>query len=58
MQEQAQKLGLGKELIKIMESRAGGKAGKLSDLISKVEATRVLDRVAVKIKERGSKVKA
>lgn len=53
MQGQAQRLGLGKELIKIMEGKAGGKAGKLSDLISKVEATRALDHNAQKIKERG-----
>jgi superfamily II DNA or RNA helicase len=55
MQAEAQRLGLGKELIKIMEQRAGGKAGKLSDLINRVKASKVLDRVAVKIKERGSK---
>jgi hypothetical protein len=55
LQGLAQSLGLGKELIKIMEGRAGGKAGKLSDLCAKVQASKVLDRVADKIKERGSK---
>ena len=49
------RLGLQQEAQKIMSSKAGGKAGKLSDLVSRVEATRVLDRVAVKIKERGSR---
>lgn len=55
LQEHAQRLGLGKEMIRIMEGRAGGKAGKLSDLVSRVEASNVLDRVVVKIKERGSR---
>lgn len=54
MQEYAQRLGLGKELIGIMESRAGGKAGKLSDLISKVQATRALEPMVEKIKEATS----
>jgi superfamily II DNA or RNA helicase len=52
MQEYAQRLGLGKELIGIMESKAGGKAGKLSDLIGRVEATRALEPMVAKIKER------
>jgi superfamily II DNA or RNA helicase len=52
LQGLAQSLGLGKELIKIMEGRAGGKAGRLSDLISKAQASKVLDRVADKIKAR------
>lgn len=51
---EAQRLGLGKELIQIMEGRASGKAGKLSDLIDKVKATKALDHNAVKIKERGN----
>lgn len=54
LQEHAARLGLGLELAMIMSQRAGGKAGKLSDLVAKVEASRVLDRVAEKIKERGS----
>ena len=52
MQAHAQRLGLGKELIHIMEGRAAGKAGKLSDLISKVEASKVLDPNVQKIRER------
>lgn len=53
MQALAQRLGLGKELITIMNSRASGKAGKLSDLIDKVQASKVLDVSAEKIKSRG-----
>lgn len=52
--DHAVRLGLGMEMAKILAQRAGGKAGKLSDLVSRVEASRVLDRVAEKIKERGS----
>jgi superfamily II DNA or RNA helicase len=52
MQAYAQRLGLGGELIRIMEARAGGKAGRLSDLISMVEATRALDPMVTKIKEK------
>jgi superfamily II DNA or RNA helicase len=55
LQGLAQSLGLGKELIKIMEGRAAGKAGKVSDLCARVQASKVLDRVADKIKERGSR---
>lgn len=50
MQAMAQRLGLGKELICIMESRAGSKAGRLSDLISKIQATRALEPMVEKIK--------
>ena len=50
MIEHAQRLGI--DTLPIMESRAGGKAGKLSDLIDRVQATRVLDPVAAKIKAR------
>ena len=51
-QQEAQRLGLGRELIQIMESRASGKAGKLSDLIDKVTASRVLDPIVARIKAR------
>jgi superfamily II DNA or RNA helicase len=44
-----------KEIGRILTQRAAGKAGKLSDLITRVQASKVLDRVASKIKERGSK---
>jgi superfamily II DNA or RNA helicase len=40
---------------RILSSKAGGKAGKLSDLVSRVKATKALDHNVVKIKERGSK---
>lgn len=52
MQAYAQRLGLGGELVRIMEARVGGKAGKLSDLISMVEATRALDPMVIKIKKK------
>lgn len=51
MQMRAQQLGLGKELLAIMESRAGGKAGKVSDLISVTLATRALEPMVEKIQE-------
>ena len=41
-----------REIGRILTSRAGGKAGKLSDLIDKVVASRTLDPIAVKIRER------
>jgi superfamily II DNA or RNA helicase len=53
---QARRVGVPeKEIGRILTQRAGGKAGKLSDLVSRVQASKVLDRVAEKIKERGSK---
>lgn len=52
MQQYALTLGLERELVAIMASRAGGKAGKLSDLIGRVEATRALEPMVAKIKER------
>lgn len=52
MIEFAQRLGLGKDVVRIMEARAGGKAGKLSDMIDRVVASRTLDPIAVKIRER------
>lgn len=50
MIEYARRLGI--NVIPILENRKGGKAGRLSDLIDKVVASRVIDPVAVKIKER------
>lgn len=50
MKALAQRLGI--NVVPIMENRKGGKAGRLSDLIDKVVASRVIDPVAVKIKER------
>jgi hypothetical protein len=42
----------GKEIDRILTQRAAGKAGKLSDLIDKVMASRVLDPIVTKIRER------
>jgi hypothetical protein len=39
-------------MTRILNSKSAGKAGKLSDLIDKVLASRVIDPVVVKIKER------
>lgn len=49
---EARRVGLEQEALKILASKASGKAGKLSDLISKVRASRALDRNVEKIKER------
>jgi hypothetical protein len=39
---------------KILTGKAGGKSGKLSDLINRVEATRALDHLTEKIRGRGN----
>ena len=52
---QARRVLMPQEIERVMASKAGGKAGNLSDLIDKVTASRVLDPVVVKIKERGSR---
>lgn len=52
MQAQARRLGLGAELEKILATKAAGKAGKLSDLMDKVQATKVIDPVVTKIRAR------
>lgn len=52
--EYAERLGLGKEVQVIMAARAGGKAGKVSDLISERLATLALEPMVEKIKERTS----
>jgi hypothetical protein len=44
-----------RDIERILGSKAGGKAGKLSDHISRVKATKALDHNATKIKDRGSK---
>ena len=41
-----------KDVIRVVQSKQGGKAGRLSDLIDKVVASRTLDPIAVKIRER------
>jgi superfamily II DNA or RNA helicase len=44
-----------RDIERVLASKASGKAGKLSDLVSRVKASKALDHNAVKIKERGSK---
>lgn len=46
----ASQLGLDAQVATIMAARAGGKAGKVSDLITKVLASRALDKFAERIK--------
>lgn len=54
MIEQAARVGVPyAEVQKIITSKAGGKAGKLSDLIDRVTASKALDHNVRKIKERG-----
>jgi superfamily II DNA or RNA helicase len=50
MRSYALMLGLDREVARIMASKAGGKAGKLSDLIDKVVATRALEPAVERIK--------
>lgn len=53
MLAEARRVGVDEAAIaRILSSKASGKAGKLSDLIDKVTASRVLDSNAVKIRER------
>lgn len=54
MLDYANRLGLAGEVNRIMSARAGGKAGKVSDLIRRVEASRSIDPMVDKIKERQS----
>lgn len=49
MLARAGQLDLGKQVERIMSARAGGKAGKVSDLISKVVATRTLEPIVERI---------
>lgn len=48
----ARALGLGAELDRIMAQRAGGKAGRLSDSIAIVKASRLIDPAVRKLRER------
>jgi hypothetical protein len=50
--EEAKRLGLEAELARIMASKSAGKAGKLSDAISRTKASRMIDPVVEKIKAR------
>jgi superfamily II DNA or RNA helicase len=54
MLDYARRLGLGDEVDRIMSATAGGKAGKLSDLIRRVEASCSIDKAAQQIRERQS----
>lgn len=54
-QAEARRLGLGSELDRILAQRASGKAGKLSDRMDIVTASKRLDPQVAKIKERGSR---
>lgn len=49
MEARARQLGLGAEVDKILAARAGGKAGKVSDLVTRVIASRALDRFAERL---------
>lgn len=51
MQARAYQLGLGKEVTTILADRAGGKAGKVSDLMARVIASRAIDPMVERIKE-------
>jgi hypothetical protein len=48
----ARRLGLADEVNRIMINKAGGKAGKISDLIRRVEATRSIERAVESINSR------
>ena len=52
MIQYALRLGLESEVNRIMDAPAGGKAGKVSDLIRRVEASRSIDKAVQRIKER------
>lgn len=53
MLSQARRVGVDESAIaRVLSSRAAGKAGKLSDLIDKVTASKLLDPNATKIRER------
>lgn len=52
-QAAARAMGLGRDVDRIMGQRASGKAGRLSDLIDKVTASRVIDPVVARMKGTG-----
>lgn len=52
MKEYAVRLGLSRELERILAQKSSGKAGRLGDLISKREASKVLDPAAAKIRTK------
>jgi superfamily II DNA or RNA helicase len=53
MLARAGRLGLSGEVDRIMKAKTGGKAGKVSDLIRRVEASRSIDPMVIKIKKLG-----
>lgn len=48
----AVRMGLRKDLERIMASRSAGKAGRLADLMDKIEASKVIDPVVSRVRER------
>ncbi len=50
----ASRLGLDGEVARILAGKAGGKAGKVSDLIRKVEASRSIDKAVERMRERAN----
>lgn len=50
----AHRLGLTGEVGRILNDKAGGKAGKVSDLIRRVEASRSIDKAAERMRERAN----
>jgi len=52
MIQYAERLGLADEVRRIMDAPTGGKAGKISDLIRRVEASRTIDGIVEKINAR------
>lgn len=50
----ASRLGLDGEVARILKTPAGGKAGKVSDLIRRVEASRSIDKAVERMKERAN----
>jgi superfamily II DNA or RNA helicase len=50
--DRARRMGLGRDLERILASKSSGKAGRLSDLMDKVTASKVIDPVVSRVKER------
>jgi superfamily II DNA or RNA helicase len=51
----AKAMGLGPDVDRIMRSKAAGKAGKLSDVLDRVQASRVIDPVVARMKEKAGR---
>lgn len=54
MIQYGRRLGLGGEIDRIMIGKAGGKAGKISDLIRRLEASRSIDKAVERIRGRAA----